>query len=120
MRFAAWVLAALAVAGIVRPAAAQPGPLAPTGAPPERAGVPSRSLPPDTSAGPGEQLPNILLPPVMPASDSPVEKGIPNTGNVRVAGVDRGDVAGFSEPPPHSAPGHPGEGSTRRVRVGVP
>ena len=133
MRFAGCVVAVLVVVGAARPAAAQPGPLAPIGGPPGAAEDASQSLPPATpvSTATRERPPNFLGAPVLGPQDRPSDRSLPpdagtertlppNTGNVRVAGVDRGDVPGSSEPAPRSAPGHPGEVTRRAGGLGVP
>jgi hypothetical protein len=130
MRFAGWVLAAAMVGGATRPVTAQTGPLAPTGGPPARESAQppdpaaSNSLPPEPthSTAPAERIPNVLGAPVRAA---PVGRGEqteqpPHNGNVRVAGVDRGDVPGSSEPGLRSAPGHPGEVTRRAAGLGAP
>jgi hypothetical protein len=119
MRVAVLALAALVVTAMVRPAAAQPGPLAPAEGPPESAS--SRSLPPETtSTARTDHPPNVLGAPVRAAPVGQPDREHQDNGNVRVAGVDRGDVAGSSEPAPRSAPGHPGEVTRRGVGLRAP
>jgi hypothetical protein len=132
MRRAAWMLAAVVVTGAVRPAAAQSDPLPPSGGPPVARPVlafdpnPSvSSLPPDypSSKAQTEKLPPVLGAPVMGAPVRPSDRGPQNTGNVRVAGVDRGDVPGSSEPVTRPTPGHPGEAQSpvrRAAALGAP
>ncbi len=81
MRCAAWVLVAVVVTGTVRPAVAQPGPLAPTGGPPQAEFDPSYdpNLPPDPPLGrvvksPANRPPNVLGPPVMGAPVRPSDR----------------------------------------------
>jgi len=81
MRCAAWVLVAVVVTGMVRPAAAQPGPLAPTGGPPQSEPDISYdpNLPPEPPLGtvvksPANRPPNVLGPPVMGAPVRPSDR----------------------------------------------
>ncbi|MCE9564407.1 MAG: hypothetical protein K8U57_20410 [Planctomycetes bacterium] len=81
MRCAAWVLVAVVVTGTVRPAVAQPGPLAPIGGPPhsESGSSYDPNLPPDPPLGtvvksPANRPPNVLGPPVLGSPVRPSDR----------------------------------------------
>lgn len=79
MRRSAWVLLAVVVTGSVTPVAAQPGPLAPVGGPPQAQPEYDPNLPPEPPLGtvvksPANRPPNVLGPPVMGLPVGPADR----------------------------------------------